>query len=832
MRRLLTSNLSKYTRWLEARKSKLSWDSYVKVGNLLNGFIQRMIVVSVAGRKSVSLAGGSVAFARTISSIYKHQGGAGVILYTKKCQLLLQQALCEPVDGPLCQPKPVRVSATAKGLPRCIPVVHRKLIRAGDTTIIQYWLTLFSLYRVLSMRSKWKVETIFGSIKGTREFQRKAGFNEFMPEFLKALRTVVHFHPIEWKWKPMYIRGTGPNSCENETSFLSSAKDAVAWRRNSLAKAFVAFCEETGMTEPLEHMFKASYMVAPHDVCQNSISIKFKNPFTPDGKKKKFTRETDPKELEFTSRVHYSPFNEISANGLIARLPALGKLAFKPEAAGKVRVFAILDYWTQTILKPLHKWLFGILRHINEDATFDQSGAIEDLKVRIGRTKSAYSYDLSAATDRLPLTIQVDLLGALLGNYRLASLWALLLVGRAYYVKRNPKFPRIPLWGRVEDTIPEVFRYSTVLEHAREEAEHILSRGELVTTNNKVVYRVGQPMGALSSWAMLAMTHHFLVQYSHYTVCMTQGKKYSWFKDYKVLGDDIVIYNPYVAEQYYKTMTQYLQVGINPAKSITSSNGTWEFAKCFIYRGVNVSPFSWSELEVARRALPALLGIFLKPRRTPNFSVSQLLRCFGYGYQIRSRLNSGYLNLMKRHPRVVPPLLFITFPDTSPQSLRDFAEWMRAFSLNHFVPDARLKGMAQRFYEDMITSYEFTVNNLVTTSTDALHAYPKAGMLAGQVLKEMSDILNADIRKVIRDAAAGLADVKEDISLQSSSLSESRQLNAYFDAFLDLTGALDSFPRWVDWDSRPDAPIEIDKVGKWVRFKYKSLMRLRKYDKL
>lgn len=30
-----------------------------------------------------------------------------------------------------------------------------------------------------------------------------------------------------------------------------------------------------------------------------------------------------------------------------------------------------------------------------------------------------------------------------------------------------------------------------------------------------VRYSVGQPMGALSSWAMLALTHHFIVQWSY-----------------------------------------------------------------------------------------------------------------------------------------------------------------------------------------------------------------------------------------------------------------------------------------------------------------------------
>jgi hypothetical protein len=32
----------------------------------------------------------------------------------------------------------------------------------------------------------------------------------------------------------------------------------------------------------------------------------------------------------------------------------LGQLALKEEAAGKIRVFAMVDIWTQSVLKPLH----------------------------------------------------------------------------------------------------------------------------------------------------------------------------------------------------------------------------------------------------------------------------------------------------------------------------------------------------------------------------------------------------------------------------------------------------------------------------------------------
>jgi len=33
--------------------------------------------------------------------------------------------------------------------------------------------------------------------------------------------------------------------------------------------------------------------------------------------------------------------------------------------------------------------------------------------------------------------------------------------------------------------------------------------------NHTVSYAVGQPMGALSSWAMLAITHHLIVQVAY-----------------------------------------------------------------------------------------------------------------------------------------------------------------------------------------------------------------------------------------------------------------------------------------------------------------------------
>lgn len=169
----------------------------------------------------------------------------------------------------------------------------------------------------------------------------------------------------------------------------------------------------------------------------------------------------------------------------------VGKLGLKQEAAGKVRVFAMVDPFTQWMLRPLHRHLFQILKKRPYiDGTFNQMKPLQ--RVPFGKAP-IYSFDLSAATDRLPITLQSRLLthrfGALFG-----ALWTVLLVHRDYLIPN--------------------------------------------TKGKAVSYAVGQPMGALSSWAMLAITHHFIVQAAAW---MTGTPRGILFIKYAVLGDDVII---------------------------------------------------------------------------------------------------------------------------------------------------------------------------------------------------------------------------------------------------------------------------------------------------
>jgi len=98
----------------------------------------------------------------------------------------------------------------------------------------------------------------------------------------------------------------------------------------------------------------------------------------------------------------------------------------------------------------------------------DQAAPVNRL-IKAGNSRY-WCYDLSAATDRLPIALQSRILSFLFGE-AFGPNWAHLLVGREYVV---PK--------KAMSSLPSVR------------------------------YAVGQPMGALSSWAMLAMTHHLIVQ--------------------------------------------------------------------------------------------------------------------------------------------------------------------------------------------------------------------------------------------------------------------------------------------------------------------------------
>jgi hypothetical protein len=150
---------------------------------------------------------------------------------------------------------------------------------------------------------------------------------------------------------------------------------------------------------------------------------------------------------------------------------------------------------------------------------------------------------------------------------------------------------------------------------------------------HSVVYAVGQPMGALSSWALLALTHHALVQMAAFEVHKLSG----WFLNYAILGDDVVIADRLVAQKYLSIMKE-IGVDISLAKSLVSNTSSLEFAKRTWVGGRDVTPVSLAEMLVALRSLGALGELVNKNMKFGVIQISSVARFCGFGFRNLARL--------------------------------------------------------------------------------------------------------------------------------------------------------------------------------------------------
>jgi len=500
------------------------------------------VVRLTVGRLSKDYIIACALFAKHVAKIAKHSGIRGVALYLKVAHVLLMQAL----PGSLMHPSDreigkVTVAKSRDGLPRLIPRQHRRRIRSGDRTVIRLWLTLLGLYRALWFKYPVNLkEQLAKNITRPGITFTESAYQEWMQgcrRFVSAMpsrsygtRDLRDRDPCELKPAPLPLTSSGSASVRVNvsesgedpripgkksyvtSSFESRGRSAHAWISGVWGDLLWDFLSAMGQVNTTRSFWTLMEEEAAHSP---------------------------------------SPARPVSVSS--------GRLSIKLEPAGKVRVFAIVDYWTQCALKPLHDWLMDVLKGIPTDGAFDQHRPIVRLLRKTADLKDTifYSFDLSAATDRFPVELQRGLLEVIFG-YTFAYWWQELLVARPYTA---------PLRGKP-----------------------------------LMKYAVGQPMGALSSWAMFSLSHHALVQLAAYRAGRT-----GFFELYALLGDDLVIADKAVAEQYQKLCATFgVEIGL--AKSMISSNRSLEFAKVVYFAGEPVLAFPWTLWSVSQSSLSACIA--------------------------------------------------------------------------------------------------------------------------------------------------------------------------------------------------------------------------------
>jgi len=522
------------------------------------------------------------------------------------------------------------------GLPICFPQRVKDALRSGSLPVIRWWASLLNMYKALGAP--------YGEIdlSGIQAPPYTGDLGDWSEAVLTIWETLwetfgplpAFRHKVDTGRFTLKAGPLGPN-------IMTAPKDAWIWFRSqrNWIREYLEACGDIGsvlkMTE-LAQVVDMEIYQGKGDPYQYSTS---------------FCKKEAP----------------------------LGKLAYKLEAAGKIRVFALVDWWTHAVLEPLHLYIFNILGRIPSDATFDQEGRLNKF-VRECDSKGIrgfYCYDLKSATDIIPLPLYVELLIPLIGR-RCAELWAKILVDRGFTVPKPPKGG-----GSLPDD---------------------------VSVNSVIRYTRGQPMGALSSWAGLAIVHHFLVQFAHMRV-----GGHGWFLLYLVLGDDIVIADAAVAEEYLKICSEFgIKVGL--AKSLISQIGLINFANQTFIKTENISPISlkeelkarsWSaRLALAKRVLArwfpedkSIISLIKRAVTVPQWNHYQGLTLRGKDY-----LGLGVvMTLIAQNP-------FIGASADKPVGAEELLAWVEKFLDPVTSSDVKrtsfLEDMSIVFYRELLVSIE------------------------------------------------------------------------------------------------------------------------------
>jgi len=112
-----------------------------------------------------------------------------------------------------------------------------------------------------------------------------------------------------------------------------------------------------------------------------------------------------------------------------------------------------------------------------------------------------------------------------------------------------------------------------------------------------------------------------------------------WFEDYAVLGDDVVIADHAVAMKYLHILER-LGVQVNLAKSVRSRGGTLEFAKRFIWGGIDCSPPSPVAFEVAFGNMSVLESLLRTCSLLVRPKWASVCRAIGLSMKDRSRADN------------------------------------------------------------------------------------------------------------------------------------------------------------------------------------------------
>lgn len=185
---------------------------------------------------------------------------------------------------------------------------------------------------------------------------------------------------------------------------------------------------------------------------------------------------------------------------------SVGEIHASQEGGGKLRMFASPYTVLQLLLTPIHNFMDFYRKQLPTDCTYDQGSGALAAQQALKEGRLVYSVDLSTATCRFPWILQ-ETLASVLGLPK-DNLDALRFVAKGHWVVGK----------------------------------------ELRTAFNRkrLKWEVGQPLGIKPSMSLFSLTHNLLLA----GICLSFELDPT--NTFKVLGDDVVIFDDRVHEMYIR----------------------------------------------------------------------------------------------------------------------------------------------------------------------------------------------------------------------------------------------------------------------------------------
>lgn len=376
-----------------------------------------------------------------------NHGSLYTVKYLRACHVAIQKHISDNKVKSLQTIEPgYPFPRLINGLPPIILSMDRAEIRNKNPKVIRWWLSLFSIYRVLEAPRKVKLNTITDGYSGSY-----ACIGSLKIPFLKTFSTIYRGRNSLFNIKSLEARHlrpsikAGPNS---RFAFMGAFSDIASLSRYpKLLEAFRAYGALTGSHKFLD-LFERGLTMATTAHHYDKMTWKY-------GSRNGFDEDRDTFLLHYPDVFLEYDVNHVHGRKVVTKVtdPGAwhdffpGRLVGIPEPAGKMRVIAICDIWTQSLFEPLHRALFKFLRSLPNDGTFDQNAAFDRAVSKASTSEGIYCADLSAATDRLPLDLQEMILNMFYGHSvkrngrtrweysNIGTLWATLFRERPFIVR-------------------------------------------------------------------------------------------------------------------------------------------------------------------------------------------------------------------------------------------------------------------------------------------------------------------------------------------------------------------------------------------------------------